>query len=256
MKTWAVGNHKGGVGKTTTVVALASLLASRGQRVLVVDLDPQGSLSSWLRVARRDGAGVEALFREDPAGAIQRDIQGVGPNLDVLPGSAALATLDRQPLGGRGLALRAGLDAVRDRYAMALLDCPPALGIPMISAVAACTRLLVPVQTEFLALEGLGQMARTLAMVERSLARAVPWTIVPTLFDPRTGAGRRSLQALREQYPERTWTGVIPVDTRLRDAAESGTPAHGAPDRAGAAYEALLDWLAEVDGWSPWEVAA
>ena len=256
MKTWAVANHKGGVGKTTTVVALGSLLAGRGDRTLLLDLDPQGSLSSWLRVERQDGVGVEALFREDPAMVMERDIRNVLPGLDLLPGSAALATLDRQPVSGRGLSLRAGLDAVRDEYAIALLDCPPALGVPMISSVAACTRLLIPVQTEFLALEGLGQMLRTLAMVERSLARSVPWTILPTMFDARTGAGRRSLEALRDKYPERTWTGVIPVDTRLRDAAEAGTPAHGSPERAGAAYESLLGWLAETDAWASAGAAA
>lgn len=256
MKIWAIANHKGGVGKTTTVVALAALLAARSQPALVVDLDPQGSLSSWLRVERADGIGVEALFKSDPAEAMRRDIRRVMPGLDMLPGSSGLATLDRHPVSGRGLALRAGLDAVRDRYAVALLDCPPALGIPMISAVAACSRLLIPVQTEFLALEGLGQMVRTLEMVERSLGRTVPWTIVPTMFDPRTGAGRRSLDALRDQYPERIWPGVIPVDTRLRDAAESGTPACGAPERAGAAYDALLAWLGEVDAWPSVEAAA
>ena len=256
MKTWAVANHKGGVGKTTTVVALASLLAESGARVLAVDLDPQGSLASWLRIERRDGHGVEALFREDPALAIERDLCSVAPGLDLLPGSAALATLDRQPLNGRGLALRAGLDAVRERYEVALLHCPLALSIPMISAVAACDRLLIPVQTEFLALEGLGQMLRTLEMVERSLGREVPWSIVPTLFDPRTGAGRRSLDALRERHGARTWPGVIPVDTRLRDAAEAGVLGHGAPERAGAGYQSLLEWLEGAAAWRPGEEAA
>jgi len=255
MKTWAIANHKGGVGKTTTAVALASLLAERGRRALVVDLDPQGSLSSWLRIERRDGAGVEALFSEDPAVVMRRDLRSVSDGLDLLPGSAALATLGRKPLNGSGLALRNGLDVVRHEYAFALLDCPPALGIPMISAVAACTRLLVPVQTEFLALEGLAQMLRTLAMVERSLAREVPLSIIPTMYDARTGAGRRALETLRAQHA-RTWSGVIPVDTRLRDAAEAGVPGRGAPERADAAYAALLGWLEELDEVSSEEVAA
>jgi len=255
MKAWAIANHKGGVGKTTTVVALASLLAERGARALVVDLDPQGSLSSWLRIERRDGVGVEALFHEDPALVMGRDLRSVSAGLDILPGSSALATLGRKPLQGSGLALRNGLDAVQNRYAVALLDCPPALGIPMISAVAACTRLLVPVQTEFLALDGLAQMLRTLAMVERSLARKVPLSIVPTMYDARTGAGRRALETLRATR-EQTWNGVIPVDTRLRDAAEAGVPGRGAPERAGAAYAALLGWLEELDEVSAEEVAA
>lgn len=255
MKTWAIANHKGGVGKTTTVVALASLLAERGERALVVDLDPQGSLSSWLRVERRDGAGVEALFHEDPTVVMRRDLRRVSAGLDLLPGSSALATLGRKPLNGSGLALRNGLDAVRGEYAFALLDCPPALGIPMISAVAACTRLLIPVQTEFLALEGLSQMLRTLAMVERSLAHQVPLSIVPTMYDARTGAGRRALETLRAKHPE-TWHGVIPVDTRLRDAAEAGVPGRGAPERAGAAYAGLLEWLQELDAAASAEVAA
>jgi chromosome partitioning protein len=129
-----------------------------------------------------------------------------------------------------------------------LVDCPPLLGVLMINALAACEHLIIPVQTEFLALKGLERMLLTLTMVLRTRQRPLPVTIVPTLFDRRTRAAVESLQALREGFPEQLWHGVIPVDTRLREASRAGLPpGRFAPDsHAVLAYTELLhDLLSE-----------
>ena len=248
MRIVAVANQKGGVGKTTTVVALAALMAARGQRVLLVDLDAQGSLTAWLRQPRAEGGGVEQLFRGAPEEAAWRELRDTGAGPWILPSSPGLAGVERHAGHGMARALALGLASLAGRFDEALVDCPPSLGLPMVSALAACERLLVPVQTEFLALDGLERMTATIGMVERSLARKIAWHVVPTLHDARTGAGRRSLELLRSRYEATAWPGVVPVDTSLRDAAEAGRLHAGAPGRAGQAYSELLDWLGGAGG--------
>ncbi len=251
MRVWAVANQKGGVGKTTTVVTLGGLLARRGLRSLLIDLDPQGSLTGYFGHDPDDlTLSVYALFVPPAAGAV--DVAALVRHsgierLDLLPASTALATLDRQ-LGARegmGLILQRALRPIASRYDVILVDCAATLGVLMVNALAACERLIVPVQTEFLALKGLERMVHTLDMIARSRRERVPYIIVPTLFDRRTRASVESLAMLRERYPDTLWESVIPVDTRFRDAAKSGQPLPQlAPEARGVeAYAALLDSL-------------
>lgn len=248
MKVWAIANQKGGVGKTTTTVTLAGLLAQRGYRTLLVDIDPHGSLTSYFGYSP-EGAdlGVYSLFGD---GAVPPESL-VKPtrfqNIHVIPAAMALATLDRQ-LGsqsGKGLVIKRALNQLESRFDFALIDCPPMLGVLMINALAACDHLIVPVQTEFLALKGLERMVRTLAMVTRSRKNGLPYTIVPTLFDRRTKASAESLRLLREKYGPELWGAVIPVDTQFREASGAGIPLPlVAPQARGVvAYTALLDTL-------------
>jgi chromosome partitioning protein len=252
VKIWAVANQKGGVGKTTTAVTLGGLLAGRGTPVLLVDLDPHGSLTSYFRMDP-DTLDASAYQLFQAAGRVTLDLVAslIRPtataNLFVLPASTAMATLDRQ-LGSRdgmGLVLRETLAQVEGRYEFALLDCPPMLGVLMVNALGACERLIVPVQTEFLALKGLERMLHTLEMIQRARRFPLPYTIVPTMFDRRTHAAVQSLAALREKYAERVWSGVIPVDTQLREASRIGAPLTRA-SRSVQAYGELLDALLGV----------
>jgi chromosome partitioning protein len=249
VRIWTVANQKGGVGKTTTAVTLGGLLAARGARTLLVDLDPQGSLTSYFgHDPDTLTPSVYALFVPapggDPAALLRRTPV---ERLDLLPASTALATLDRQ-LGvreGMGLLLRLALRRLEPAYDFALIDCAATLGVLMVNALAACERLIVPVQTEFLALKGLERMMHTLDMIARSRRERVSHIVVPTLFDRRTRASVETLAALRERYPASLWDAAVPVDTQFRDAAKRGLPLSVlAPAARGVeAYAALLDAL-------------
>ena len=252
MRVWAVANQKGGVGKTTTSIALAGLLADAGKRVVVVDLDPHGSMTSYFG---HDPDSLEHssfdLFQHQgsvPPGLTQTLLLPTShERIALLPSSTALATLERQSPGqsGLGLVIAKSLEQLWQDFDHAVIDSPPLLGVLMVNALAASQQLVIPVQTEFLAVKGLERMVSTLAMINRSRRQALPYTIVPTLFDRRTQASMSTLRVLRNSYPEHLWPAYIPVDTRLRDASRAGlTPSRFDHNSRGVlAYRALLKHL-------------
>ncbi len=253
MRIWTVSNQKGGVGKTTTAVSLGGLLAAQGQRVLLVDLDPQGSMTSYFRL-NPDGieGSVYSLFEaranDQEIKHFEDLLQETGVDgLSLLPASTAMATLDRQlgARGGMGLVIKQALERLHDRFDYVLIDCPPMLGVLMVNALAACEQLLIPVQTEFLALKGLDRMLRTLEMIGHSKGGMLPYTVVPTFFDRRTRASMDALRAMRDQHADHLWTRMIPIDTQFREASRAGKPISVYnPDARGAeAYSSLLRWL-------------
>lgn len=252
MQIWTVANQKGGVGKTTTTVALGGLAAEAGLRVLLLDLDPHGSLSSYFR-QNPDGseASTYTLFqqRKELCNSLvgQLIVNTPFTNLSVIPATTGLATLERQAISndGMGLVISKALASVWDDFDLALLDCPPQLGVLMINALAACQHLLIPVQTEFLALKGLERMLQTLTMMSRSRGKELPFTIIPTMYDRRTQASVGSLRALRNTYGEQVWAGKIPIDTKFRDASKAGLPPHllSPQGRGVEAYVSLLQRL-------------
>ncbi len=229
MRIWSIANQKGGVGKTTSVVSLGGLLAERGARVLLIDLDPHGSLTSYFRY---DPDSLETslydLFFNQRCKDLDYIHKVIKPTtrkgVDLLPATTALATLERQVSGqdGMGLVLAKTLAQLWDDYDYALLDTPPILGVLLVNALAACQRLVIPTQTEHLALKGLERMVHTLKMVMSSQNRQLPYTIVPTLFDRRTHASVITLKEMRELYPENVWQEAIPIDTKFRDASHEG----------------------------------
>lgn len=249
MKVWSVSNQKGGVGKTTSVVTLGGILSARGQRTLLVDLDPHGSLTSYFRMNPDEmGASVYSLFQDalakKPLQAEPYIVPTRFDGLAVLPAATALATIERYGgAGGMGLVIANALASVRGQYDHVLLDSPPMLGVLMVNALAACQHLLVPVLPEFLALKGLERMMNTLDMVGRSRRVKLATTILPTMFDRRTRASVQTLQTMRERYGDRLWRSAIPIDTKLREASQAGVPAsiYAPGSKAVAAYTALLD---------------
>jgi len=163
----------------------------------------------------------------------------------------ALATLDRE-LGnkeGMGLFLKKQLTLVEDDYDFVLIDCPPVLGVMMVNALAACVRILVPVQTEFLAAKGLERMIKTLQIMQKSRAENFDYCIIPTMYDKRTRASLNTLNALKSDYADKVWSGVIPVDTKFRDASFQHLPisVHSRNCRGAFAYETLLNYLLQIE---------
>lgn len=256
MHVWSVGNQKGGVGKTTTVVTLGAMLAEKGHRVLVFDLDPQGSLTSYfgynpddLEHSAYDLFMNQGQVPDDLPGQLLMETSEAGMSL--LPASTALATLERNvsQQEGMGLVVSKTLARLWDDFDYALIDTPPLLGVLLINSLAACKRLLVPVQTEFLALKGLERMVHTIQMVTASQKRGLDYLVIPTMFDRRTHASIKALRSLREQYEGSIWQSAIPVDTRLRDASREGVSVSSlAPDSRGSrAYQSLLKSLLSMD---------
>lgn len=257
MRIWAVANQKGGVGKTTSVVALGGLLAESGKRVLVVDLDPHGSLTSWFGYDPDTIAhSVFDLFQHQgkvPDGLPAQLITETScPGLSLLPASTALATLERRMVGveGMGLIISRALAQLWDDFDYVLLDNTPSLGVLMVNALAAAQHLIIPVQTEFLAIKGLERMLHTLTMIMRSQKNQLSYTIVPTLFDRRTQASVKSLNQLRKTHSDTLWRFAIPVDTKFRDASQAGvTPSSMDAETHGVrAYARLLNDLQEITG--------
>ena len=252
MDIWAVANQKGGVGKTTTVVSLGSLLAKKGYRTLVLDMDPHGSMTAYFDL---DPDTIQnSLYRLFQIKNAQLHVhpmeiihQTSFENLSLIPASTAMATLDRQ-LGtsdGMGLVIARALEMLSSEYDFAVIDCPPQLGMLMVNALAACEHLIIPVQTEFLAVKGLERMLQTLSMIRRANHPVPAYTILPTMFDQRTRASISTLQLLKEQHHNHLWRSFIPVDTQFREASRLHVPLpiKSPNDRGSVAYEALVDDL-------------
>lgn len=252
MRVWSVANQKGGVGKTTTTVSLAGLLSQRGFRVLVLDLDPHGSLSAYFGYdPDNTDKSTHKIFhaKGEPNAELVKSMicKTAYDDLDIIPSSTLLATLERQLQAQEGLGLKIAraLAQVKDDYDFALLDSPPVLGVLMINALAACEHLLIPVQTEHLAIQGLERMEHTLKMINRSRHEKLNYTIVPTMYDRRTQASIGSLRLLRNDYNEHCWPSMIPVDTRFRDASREGAPIsmYDKSSRGSQGYQALIKFL-------------
>ncbi len=259
MQIWAIANQKGGVGKTTSTLCLARGLAESARQVLLVDLDPHASMTRAFNVPRHPvPLGTHELFSADAPSldALARTTPIDG--LRLLAAQPGLATLERrsatQP--GLGMALQRALANVTHLYDYALLDCPPTLSLLMVNALAAADRLVVPTQTDPLALHGLADMLHTAEMVETSRRRPLARFVLPTLFDRRTALGQQSLELLHGLYAGRVWPDAVPMDARLRDARAiaANAPLTGA---GAEAYRQALAWLlAQPPATSPQSQAA
>ncbi|NQZ22332.1 MAG: ParA family protein [Colwellia sp.] len=253
MVVWTVANQKGGVGKTTTTISLGGLLAEQGYKVLLVDTDPHASLSYYFGIESEDlELSVYDLFVQ--VSTKEQIMQSLCPthyeNIDILPATMGLATLDRSlgNKGGMGLVLKKAMKKIADEYDYIIIDCPPVLGVLMVNALAASERIIIPVQTEFLALKGLDRMMKTLDIMQTEQDQPFKYSIVPTMFDKRTKASLLTYRKLQELYGESVWAGVIPVDTNFRNASSSQqVPSDYAPSTRGVgAYKKLLNSLLEL----------
>lgn len=223
----AVVNQKGGVGKTTTAVNLASALAHEGQRVLLVDLDPQGNASSGVGINTQllERSMYEVLVHEKPlteiifATAIE--------NLHIAPAHVDLAgaTVELVPVDGREYRLRNAHAHIEPYYDFVIIDCPPSLGILTINGLVGANEILIPVQTEYYALEGLGQLIRTIDLVKEHLQPNLEVLgAVLTMFDKRNKLSEAVFRDIYQYFPNKVFRSVIPRNVRLAEA-----PSHGQP---------------------------
>ena len=252
-QTIACANQKGGVGKTTTVVNLGSYLALAGERVLVVDLDPQGNATSGLGLDRTtiERSVYDAVI--DGAHIAGLTIAGPLEGLDVVPSAVALAgaEIELAPVEGRERRLARLLAAIADDYDYVLVDCPPSLGLLTVNALTAADSVLIPLQCEYYALEGLTQLLATLDLVRDHLNPSLAVKgVVLTMFDGRTKLSADVAAEVRSHLGHQVFDTVIPRSVRLSEAPSHGQPISCySPDSTGAlAYAALAEELRMRDG--------
>ena len=246
-KVYAIANQKGGVGKTTTAVNVAACIAEAGYETLIVDVDPQANATVGLGVDRARRPGVYEVLSGE-AEASQALVATPVAGLRAMPAGPGLAgaNVELPRIEGFEQRLRVALEPVRERFEYILLDCPPSLGPLTVCALVAADKVIVPVQTEYFALEGLAGLLETLTLVQRELnPRLTIAGMLLTMHDGRTRLGQDVEREVRAHFPELVFDTVIPRNVRVGEAPSHGLPVtHHDPHSAGA--EAYFELAKEV----------
>jgi chromosome partitioning protein len=253
-RIYTLANQKGGVGKTTTAINLGAYLAYFGQRVLLVDIDPQANTTSCLKIDKHTIKGGTYEILSGDAQPINFILHNPRLKISLLPASPALAGGEVELVNelARESRLKQGLASIIERYDYILIDCPPSLGLLTLNGiVAGRDGVIIPVQCEYLALEGLGQLTITLDRIRHALfPELVVRGVVMTMFDGRTNLANDVVQEVRRYFPDQVFKTVIPRSIRLAEAPSYGQPISAyAPSSSGAqAYAALAREVLEGDG--------
>lgn len=247
-KIIAIANQKGGVGKTTTNVNVSACLAVLGKKVLTIDIDPQGNTSSGLGIDKNhiEKSIYDVLINGiSPKEAI---VHTAVANLDIIVSNIQLAGAEVElvPMMSRETILKRALDEIKDDYDYIFIDCPPSLGLITINALTASNKLLVPIQCEYYALEGLTQLVNTVKLVQRNLNPSLEIEgVVLTMFDARTNLSIQVVSEVKKYFRNKVYTTIIPRNVRLGEA-----PSHGVPiivyDPKCAGAEAYSDLAMEI----------
>lgn len=248
-KIFAVANQKGGVGKTTTQVNLSACVAATGKRVLSVDLDPQANASSGLGVSGTPGKTVYDVITGS-AKASECIVKTPVETLDLLPSDIRLAGAEVELVSAdnREYILREALKPLRAQYDYIIIDCPPSLGLLTLNALCAADRVVIPIQCEYYALEGVGQLMNTVQRVQRSLNRHLDVEgVVLTMMDGRTNLGIQVAQEVKKHFRQKVYGAIIPRNVRLSEAPSHGLPIHlyDARSTGAQAYELLAEEFIE-----------
>lgn len=254
MKVYAMVNQKGGVGKTTSVISLASYLAEK-KRVLIVDIDPQANATSGLgfEINEDDPTIYDVLLQD--ATSLEAAKPHPHLSIDIIPGDNNLAGAEIELVNaiGREHRLKEAIDAVSDKYDYVLIDCPPSLGLLTVNALTASNSVIIPVQCEYLALEGLSQLSDTVQMVRKYLNPTLDIRgLIMTMYDSRTNLSRQVVEEVRSYFPGKVFRSIIPRNIRLSEAPSHGEPIKAyAPTSSGAvAYKYLATEIIKGDSAS------
>ncbi|MFW5487515.1 MAG: ParA family protein [Desulfovibrio sp.] len=245
-KILAVGNQKGGVGKTTTALSLGAALTRLSRRVLIMDLDPHANASIHMAFFPEDLKHTAYdLFNAEKGDAelwkriILRE-QASG--MDFVPGNIRLSELevDTKDRPRKGMILKDALETVKDDYDFIILDCPPHVGVLLVNALVACDLLIIPVQTDFLALHGVRLIFDTIKMINRVMPEPVKFKALATMYDRRAGACRRVLNMLRRKFRGKIFSTIINMDTKFREASARGKVIYDVDPNCRGAMEYML----------------
>ena len=246
----AVANQKGGVGKTTTAVNLGACLASLGKRVLLIDIDPQGNTTSGIGINKADVRYdiYDVLINE--VSATEAILPTAVEQLDILPATIQLAgaEIELVPTMSREVRLRQALQPLQKQYDYMLIDCPPSLGLLTVNSLTASNSVLIPIQCEYYALEGLSQLLNTIRMVQKHLNTSLEIEgVLLTMLDARTNLGLQVIEEVKKYFREKVYATVIPRNVRLGEA-----PSHGQSiiqyDPRSRGAEVYLELAKEVVG--------
>lgn len=227
-KAIAIFNQKGGVGKTTTNINLGACLALKGERVLIVDIDPQGNTTSGIGITKRTLKNTlyDVLVNED-FDIRKAIINTKTKNLDILPASVDLAgaEIELVNIEGREKRLKKAIDAARNDYDYILIDCPPSLGLLTINSLTAVDSVLIPIQCEFYALEGVSQLMNTISLVKKNMNKNLEIEgVILSMFDGRTNLSLQVVQEVKKYFGAKIYRTVIPRNVRLAEAPSYGMP--------------------------------